>query len=64
MEKNKRNKINQAINFIEELSWLLDNKKNLPLKDSVVLLKELLEKDSDNQSSLFTNKSSRSDKRV
>jgi hypothetical protein len=64
MDKNKKNKISQAINFIEELSWLLDNKKNLSLKDSVVLLKELFENESNSQPSLFTNKSSRSNKRV
>jgi len=64
MDKNKKNKINQAINFIEELSWLLDSKKNLSLKDSVGLLKELVENEPANQLGLFSNKVRRSNKRV
>ncbi|MDD3939857.1 MAG: hypothetical protein PHF49_04415 [Patescibacteria group bacterium] len=64
MDKNKKNKINQAINFIEELSWLLDNKKNLSLKDSVILLKELIDNENFNQLGLFSDNIRRSNKRV
>ncbi|SRR5690554_368674 len=64
MDKNKKNKINQAINFIEELSWLLDNKKNLSLKDSVILLKELINNENSNQLGLFSDNIRRSNKRV
>lgn len=64
MDKNKKNKINQAINFIEELSWLLDNKKNQSLKDSVALLKEFIDSETSNQSGLFSNNVKRSKKRV
>lgn len=64
MDKNKKNKINQAINFIEELSWLLDNKKNLSLKDSVILLKELIDNVNSNQLGLFSDNIRRSNKRV
>jgi len=64
MDKNKKNKINQAINFIEELSWLLDNKKNLSLKDSVILLKELINNENSNQLGLFSDNIRRSNKHV
>lgn len=64
MDKNKKNKINHAINFIEELSWLLDNKKNLSLKDSVILLKELIDNENSNQLGLFSDNIRRSNKRV
>ncbi|MBK7959205.1 MAG: hypothetical protein IPK03_14605 [Bacteroidetes bacterium] len=42
MEISKKNKINKAINFIEELNWLLDSKKGLDLKEIPILLRELL----------------------
>jgi hypothetical protein len=64
MEKNKKNKISQAINLMEELSWLLDNKKNISLKDSVSLLKEMVDNESFNHGSLLSSKVKRSNKRV
>jgi len=33
IDLNKRKKISQAINFVEELSWLLDAKKGADLKE-------------------------------
>jgi hypothetical protein len=60
MDKTKKNKINQAINFIEELSWLLE-KKNLSLKDSVDLLRDLV--NNSEQVNIFVNtKAKRSNK--
>lgn len=41
MDKNKRNKINDVANFIEELSWLLDKKKNLSLKEVSSYIRDL-----------------------
>lgn len=41
MEKNKKMKINDVANFIEELSWLLDKKKNVSLKEVSSYLREL-----------------------
>ena len=43
LDSNKRKKINLAIKFVEELSWFLDNKKNINLKEIPDLLRELLE---------------------
>lgn len=46
MEKNKLHKLKQTINFIEELSWLLEGRRDLSLKESSKLLNELIyEKD-------------------
>jgi hypothetical protein len=42
METSKKNKVIKAINFIEELNWLLESKKGLDLKDIPSLLRELL----------------------
>lgn len=41
----KRGDLNleKFLNFIEELSWLLDNYKSLKLEDSVVQIKDILE---------------------
>lgn len=64
MEKIKKNKINQAINFIEELSWLLESKKNISLKDSVSIFKELIEGESSNQLNIFVSKAKKSRKRT
>ncbi|WP_347159413.1 hypothetical protein [Pontibacter chitinilyticus] len=44
----KRKKISQAINFVEELYWLLDAKKNVDLKEMPGLLRSLLDQDSPN----------------
>lgn len=62
MEKTKKNKINQAINFVEELSWLLENKKNISLKETVALLKDLLEGESIESVNMFNIKAKRSNK--
>lgn len=35
--------LDKFLNFIEELSWLLDNYKSLKLEDSVVQIKDILE---------------------
>lgn len=43
IDQNKRKKITQAINFVEELSWLLDSKKSIDLKEIPYLLRNLLE---------------------
>jgi len=64
MEKTKKTKINQAINFVEELSWLLDSKKIISLKDTVNILKEIIENDSTEHFNLFNIKSKRSNKHV
>lgn len=42
----RRKKISQAINLVEELSWLLDAKKNVDLKEMPTLLRSLLDQDS------------------
>ena len=46
MDKNELNKIYQSINFIEELSWLIDGKKNISLKELSFLLREIVENNS------------------
>jgi hypothetical protein len=43
IDQNKRKKITQAINLVEELSWLLDSKKNIDLKEIPSLLRNLLD---------------------
>lgn len=43
VDQNKRKKITQAINFVEELSWLLDSKKNIDLKEIPFLLRSLMD---------------------
>jgi hypothetical protein len=64
MEKSKKNKINQAVNFVEELSWLLEDKKNISLKETVLLIKDLLKDDSSEQVNMFDIKSNRLNKNV
>ena len=43
LDSNKKRKINQAINFLEEISWILDSKKIVDLKEAPSLLRNLLE---------------------
>lgn len=43
IDQTKKKRIYQAINLVEELSWLLDSKRNINLKEIVPLLKGLLE---------------------
>lgn len=43
IDQNRRKKVAQAINFIEELSWLIDNKKGADLKELPSLLRGLLD---------------------
>ena len=45
LDPNKKKKIIQAINFMEEFSWLLDSKRNLDLKEIPELLRDALESD-------------------
>jgi len=51
-------------NFVEELSWLLENKKNISLKETVLLIKDLLKDDSSEQFNMFKIKSNRLNKNV
>lgn len=44
MNTNKRKKINQALNFIEELNWFLDSKKSV-LKELPQLIREEFDND-------------------
>lgn len=46
IDQNKKKKITQAINLVEELSWLLDSKKGVELKEIPSLLRGLLEPNS------------------
>ena len=46
IDQNKRKKITQAINLVEELSWLLDSKKSIDLKEIPSLLRNLLDNNS------------------
>jgi hypothetical protein len=48
MEKNKKIKIDQALNFLEELSWLLENKRSISLKELPVFLREIIAQESHN----------------
>ena len=41
MEKNKKLKINEVANFLEELSWLLEKKLTLPLKEISSYLRDI-----------------------
>lgn len=41
MEKNKRLKINEVANFLEELSWLLEKKRTLSLKEISSYLRDI-----------------------
>ncbi len=43
---NEKSKIIKAIKFVEELSWVLDSKKSVNLKDVPMLLRNLLETES------------------
>ncbi len=45
LDQNKKKKISQAINLLEELAWILDSKKNIDLKEIPTLLRGLIEKD-------------------
>ena len=46
LDQNKRKRAIQAINFIEELSWLLDSKKTIDFKEVPLILRSLLNSDS------------------
>lgn len=46
IDPSRRKKLNQAINFFEELSWLFDSKKNIDYKEATFLLRNLLESNS------------------
>lgn len=48
MEKNRGKKLSQAINLIEELSWLLESNNQIKLKEIPDLLRNSLEKNSNN----------------
>jgi hypothetical protein len=48
MDKKQKNEIERAINFVEELSWLIESKKNMRLKEVPDLLRTLLEQNDDN----------------
>lgn len=50
MKMNKPNKdeIEKSINFLEELFWLMESKKNIKLKKVIGDLRELLEQDTSN----------------
>lgn len=54
-KKSKKSKLNQAINFIEELSWLIERKKDkdISLKEISSLLKELIENQPIQTTNLF-----------
>ncbi len=55
MEKSKINKIQQTINLLEELSWLLEkNKKTVSFKDSSKFLTELINENSFNQNANYS----------
>lgn len=41
MEKNKKLKINEVANFLEELSWLIEKKRTLPLKEISSYLRDI-----------------------
>lgn len=43
MNKTQRIELKKAIDFVEELSWLLESKKNIKLQDVPSLLRELLD---------------------
>lgn len=47
LDKNKRIKVNQTINFIEELSWLLDSRKSFDLKELPLLLRSIIDSELD-----------------
>jgi hypothetical protein len=46
IDQNKKRKTQQAINFIEELAWLFDAKKNIDLKELPLTLRNILENNS------------------
>ena len=48
MDKKQKNEIERAINFVEELSWLIESKKNVRLKEVPELLRNLLEQNDNN----------------
>lgn len=50
----RKKKLNQAINFFEELSWLFDSKKNIDYKEATLLLRNLLESSSVSFSDRFS----------
>ena len=41
MEKNKKIKIYEAANFLEELSWLLEKKRNVSLKEISLYIRDI-----------------------
>lgn len=41
MEKNKKNRLNEVANFIEELSWLLEKERNISLKEISSYIREV-----------------------
>lgn len=41
MEKNKKIKINEVANFLEELSWLLEKKRNMSLKEISLYIRDI-----------------------
>ena len=41
MEKGKKIKLYEVANFIEELSWLLEKKKNISLKEVSLYIRDL-----------------------
>jgi hypothetical protein len=45
MDSKEKKKILNAINFLEEFTWLIDSKKNVDLKEIPSLLRRALEKD-------------------
>lgn len=49
MDKSKKNKLNQAINFIEELSWLLETKRNLSFREIPSILREYIESENNEE---------------
>lgn len=64
MDNNKKKKIIQAINFVEELSWLFESKKNVSFKESVNLLLELVENDFSTGNRLVPSNKKRSNKQI
>lgn len=56
IEKNKKIKMIEAANFLEELSWLLENKRNISLKDISAYIRDI-----DNVSDYSLKLSSRKD---
>lgn len=62
MNAKDKNKINQAINFVEEFSWLLKSNKNIKLEETASLLRALTEVNNDVSHSAKNNKTSNANK--